>query len=133
MKILGINAFHPDSSACLVIDGKVVAAIEEERIVRVKHWAGFPENAITACLKVANIEPSELDKIAINRDSGAHKKEKLFYAIKNRPSLSNIVDIADLYWSNLDENNKISVAVRCIDIKEHKCHTHVINRYSSVM
>ena len=41
MKILGINAFHPDSSACLVIDGKVVAAIEEERIVRVKHWAGF--------------------------------------------------------------------------------------------
>ena len=92
MKILGINAFHPDSSACLVIDGKVVAAIEEERIVRVKHWAGFPENAILSCLKVANIKPSEIDKIAVNRDSNAHKKEKLLYAIRSRPSLLNIVD-----------------------------------------
>ena len=50
MKILGVNAFHPDSSACIIIDGKVIAAIEEERLIRVKHWAGFPENSISFCL-----------------------------------------------------------------------------------
>jgi carbamoyltransferase len=46
MIILGINAYHGDSAACIVIDGKLVAAIEEERIRRIKHWAGFPSEAI---------------------------------------------------------------------------------------
>ena len=53
MKVLGINAFHADSSACVVVEGKVVAAIEEERLVRIKHWAGYPEESIKACLKIA--------------------------------------------------------------------------------
>ena len=44
--ILGINAFHGDSSACLLVDGKLIAAAEEERFKRVKHWAGFPKDAI---------------------------------------------------------------------------------------
>ena len=48
-------------------------------------------------------------------------------------SASNIADIADLYWNNLNEKNKISVAVRSIDVKEHTCNTHVKNRYSLVM
>ena len=92
MIILGINAFHPDSSACLVIDGKVIAAMEEERLVRMKHWAGFPKNAILECLKQANVKPHAIDRIAINRDASAHKMEKIFYTLKNRPSLSNVVD-----------------------------------------
>ena len=131
MKILGINAFHPDSSACLVIDGKVVAAIEEERIVRVKHWAGFPENAILSCLKVANIKPSEIDKIAVNRDSDAHKKEKLLYAIRSRPSLSNIVDrinnrkkvgkISSLL-SNLLEISEKKIEDKIIPVEHHLAH-----------
>ena len=45
---------------------------------------------------------------------------------------SDVTDIADLYWSSIDENNKIAIAVRCIDSKEQKCHTHIINRYTSV-
>ena len=50
MIILGLNAYHPDSSACLLIDGKVVIEIEEERINRIKHWSGLPILSIKECL-----------------------------------------------------------------------------------
>lgn len=50
MIILGINAYHGDSSACIVRDGKLLAAVEEERFRRVKHWAGLPTEAIQFCL-----------------------------------------------------------------------------------
>ena len=92
MKILGINSFHPDSSACIIVDGKIVAAIEEERIVRLKHWAGFPAESIKACLKLANLEISDIDKIAVNRDPKAHQADKIYYTISNRPSLTNLYD-----------------------------------------
>jgi len=50
MFILGINAYHGDSSACLVVDGRLICAIEEERIRRIKHWAGLPIESIKWCL-----------------------------------------------------------------------------------
>jgi carbamoyltransferase len=49
MLILGLNAYHADSAACLVRDGRIVAAAEEERFRRVKHWAGFPGEAMRYC------------------------------------------------------------------------------------
>ena len=55
MKILGINAYHGDSSAALVVDGKLIAAVEEERFRRIKHWAGFPTESIRCCLKEAGV------------------------------------------------------------------------------
>ena len=55
MIILGLNAFHGDSSAALVRDGELVAAAEEERFRRVKHWAGFPSQAIAYCLREAGV------------------------------------------------------------------------------
>ena len=91
MNILGINAFHPDSSACIVIDGKIVVAIEEERLLRIKHWAGFPEMSIRSCLNLAGLTINDIDKIAINRDKSAHRTEKILFTIKNRPSLNNII------------------------------------------
>ena len=60
MYILGINAFHGDSSACLIKDGVVVCATEEERIRRIKHWAGFPSEAIKFCLREANIDITQV-------------------------------------------------------------------------
>ena len=48
--VLGINAYHGDASAALLVDGRLVAAVEEERFNRVKHWAGLPRQAIAACL-----------------------------------------------------------------------------------
>jgi carbamoyltransferase len=131
MVILGINAFHPDSSACLVVDGKVIVAIEEERILRLKHWAGFPEKAIAACLRIADIQPSAIDKIAINRDSGTHKKEKLLYLIKNRPTLSNVVDrinnrqkvgkVSSLL-SNLLEIDENIIKQKLVPVEHHLAH-----------
>ncbi len=51
MNIIGLNAYHGDSSACLVKDGKLIASAEEERFSRIKHWAGFPSDAILYCLR----------------------------------------------------------------------------------
>ncbi|MDW8002922.1 MAG: carbamoyltransferase C-terminal domain-containing protein [Deltaproteobacteria bacterium] len=86
--ILGINAYHGDSSACLVIDGRLVCAIEEERIRRVKHWAGLPVESIRWCLSYGGIELRDIDYIAIGRDPFAHLFEKLCRIIKRRLSPS---------------------------------------------
>src|SRR4029078_9626559 len=87
MNILGLNAFHADCSAALVRDGVLVAAAEEERFRRVKHWAGFPSRAIEYCLQEAGLKLSDVTHVAINRDSRAHVYRKLAYLASRRPSL----------------------------------------------
>jgi len=82
MYILGLNVYHGDSSACLLKDGKIVNAIEEERIRRIKHWAGFPSGSIKFCLKDAGITIKDIDYITIGRDLSAHLKKKIFSSIK---------------------------------------------------
>src|SRR5882762_8794233 len=72
MKILGLNAFHGDASAALLRDGQLVAALEEERLNRIKHWAGLPVLAAKACL--GEVQP---DHIAISRNPKAHLTRKL--------------------------------------------------------
>ena len=83
MMILGINAHHADSSAAIFVDGKMVAAIEEERFRRVKHWAGFPSMAIAFCLKEAGVTLEQINHVAIGRDPNAKKIKKLLFAAKN--------------------------------------------------
>src|SRR5580692_265363 len=83
MYILGINAYHADSSAAIFKDGKMIAATEEERFRRVKHWAGFPSMAVEFCLREAGITLSELDHIAIGRDPSAKMFKKLLFLAKN--------------------------------------------------
>jgi carbamoyltransferase len=85
--ILGLNAFHADSSAALVRDGKLVAAAEEERFRRIKHWAGFPLHAIGYCLKEAGIQLSDVEHIAVNQDSRANLMRKIAYFLVSRPNL----------------------------------------------
>src|SRR2546426_1132597 len=72
MNILGLNAFHGDASAALLSDGHLVAAVEEERLNRIKHWAGFPAMAARACLGGAEVE-----HVAISRDPRAHFWSKI--------------------------------------------------------
>jgi carbamoyltransferase len=62
-KIIGINANHADSSSCILINGSLEFAIEEERINRIKHWAGFPKNSIEMCLAKTNIKSDEINQI----------------------------------------------------------------------
>ncbi|MES1223108.1 MAG: carbamoyltransferase N-terminal domain-containing protein, partial [Bacteroidota bacterium] len=86
MYILGINAYHADSSAAIFKDGVMIAATEEERFTRIKHWAGFPVLAIKFCLQEAGISLQDVDYITIGRDPKAKFLNKLNYLRKN-PSL----------------------------------------------
>jgi carbamoyltransferase len=88
MIILGLNAFHADSSAALVRDGKLIAAAEEERFRRIKHWAGFPSQAIAYCLSEAGIKLSDIDHIAFNQDNRANLLRKITYFITKRPNIN---------------------------------------------
>jgi carbamoyltransferase len=85
MKILGLNAYHGDSAACLFIDGKLVAAAEEERFRRIKHWAGLPTSAINYCLQEARLQLEEIDHIAINRKPGANNLRRLGFVFTHWP------------------------------------------------
>src|SRR5687767_10766997 len=80
MYILGINAYHGDASAAIVHNGKLIAAVEEERFNRIKHCAGFPEQSIRYCLKAAGISLEDLDHIGISRDPSAHLHKKVLFA-----------------------------------------------------
>ena len=88
MYILGVNAYHPDSSACIIKDGELLAAVEEERFLRIKHWAGFPKESIKYCLEETNIGLKDLDYIALNRNPKANLYKKVIFTLLNRPSFS---------------------------------------------
>src|SRR5258707_8916066 len=94
MIILGLNAFHGDSSAALIRDGKLIAAAEEERFRREKHWAGFPSEAIAFCLREARVQLSDVDHIAYNQDSSANVLRKILHLFRYRPK-------PELVWQKL--------------------------------
>jgi carbamoyltransferase len=91
MNILGINAYHGDASVALVKDGQLVGAMEEERLNRRKHCAGFPGLAAKAVLAAAGVSPSELDHVAVSRDPKANLHKKILFAIQKRPSFTKLV------------------------------------------
>jgi len=80
MYILGINAYHGDAAAALIKDGRIVAAVEEERFNRVKHCAGFPTQAVRYCLEVAGISIEEIAHVGVSRDPSAHLHKKILFA-----------------------------------------------------
>jgi carbamoyltransferase len=92
MFILGINAYHAGASACLIRDGQLVAAAEEERFNRVKYSAGFPTEAIRFCLHEAGITAYELDHVGISRNPRANLHRKVLFALQRRPNLNFIRD-----------------------------------------
>ena len=94
MNILGINAYHGDSAACLVIDGCLVAAAEEERFTRLKHWAGFPAQSIRYCLETARLKPSDIDHVALNRNPRSNFMRKIGFMLSRRPGFSAILNRA---------------------------------------
>src|ERR1700751_4430202 len=88
MLILGINAYHGDVAAVIVHDGELIAAVEEERFRRIKHYAGIPSESIRACLSIAGAEPGDVDAFAVSRNPKAHLWRKAAFALRNRPDLS---------------------------------------------
>lgn len=91
MIVLGINAYHADSSAAIFINGQLVAAIEEERFRRVKHWAGFPSKAIQFCLQEARVSFEQVDCFAIGRDPKAKFFRKLLYVARHPKGNINVI------------------------------------------
>lgn len=92
MIILGLNAYHADAAACVVVDGQLVAAVEEERFRRVKHWAGLPIEAVRYCLQKAQVKVDAIEHIAINRNPSANLIKKVLYVFSKRPGLATIRD-----------------------------------------
>ena len=91
MNILGINAFHGDASVALVKDGELAGAMEEERLNRRKHCAGFPALAAKAVLEQAGVAPGELHHVAVSRDPKANLHKKILFAVQKRPSFTKLV------------------------------------------
>lgn len=92
MLVLGLNAFHADSAACLVRDGVIIAAAEEERFRRIKHWAGFPSEAIRYCLAEAGVTLADVEHVALNSNPRANLLKKFGYVLTQRPEVALIID-----------------------------------------
>src|SRR5205823_4883603 len=86
MTILGLNAYHGDSAACLFVDGKLVAAAEEERFRRIKHWAGLPTKAINYVLEEGKLSLGDVDHIASNRKPGVNNLRRLGFVLTRWPN-----------------------------------------------
>ncbi len=85
MNIIGLNAYHGDVSAVLVCDGRLVAAVEEERFRRIKHCAGFPGHALRECLRIGRLTAADVDLFAVSRDPRAHLWRKGLFLLRHRP------------------------------------------------
>jgi carbamoyltransferase len=92
MLILGLNAFHADAAACVVADGKLIAAAEEERFRRAKHWAGFPSEAIKWCLQEAGATLADVTDLAINQDSSANNWQRAEFLVRQWPGMAIVLD-----------------------------------------
>jgi len=90
--VLGLNAFHGDAAAALLVDGELVAAIEEERLVRVKHWAGFPTRAVRHCLDAAGLDPGDIGHAAVSFDPRANLARRLAHVARHRPAPAAVLD-----------------------------------------
>ena len=126
--ILGINAFHGNSSACILKNNEIVFAIEEERINRIKNWSGFPSKSIRMCLNHVNKDLNDIECIAINRNSKANLKEKFFFSIKNFDNLKyaikkskNLIKLNNIEDYFLKEFN-LSRTPKIIFVDHHLAH-----------
>lgn len=91
--ILGVNAYHAGASAALVVDGRPVAAIAEERLNRIKYFAGFPRLAIRECLRIAGLTFAEIDHVAVGREPSANRAKKIEFVLRNPTRLLNLLKI----------------------------------------
>jgi carbamoyltransferase len=127
--VLGLNCYHADSSACLLKDGKVLIALEEERINRIKHWAGFPALSIKKCLEFEGINIDNVDYVALNQSPAANILKKIKYIFLSKPNLNfyfeklnnkikrqNIFKLIELKIGKLKQNCKL------INVEHHLAH-----------
>jgi carbamoyltransferase len=129
MLILGLNMFHADASAAIIQDGKVLFAIAEERLNRVKHYAGFPVLAIQACLDAAGAKVSDIDHVAVGQDTDANLQKKVRYALANPTKLLNFIRLRRRKDEMRDVRTLIAKSLVCDPEKlrfiEHRLEHHI--------
>ncbi len=113
MKIVGINAYHGDASAALVVDGELVAAVEEERFNRIKHWAGFPSQSINWCLGQAGVSAGEIDHVAISFNPRANLLRRAGFVLRHRPKIGAVLDRLKRQGRTLGLEDQFAQAVGC--------------------
>jgi carbamoyltransferase len=130
MNILGINAYHGDASAALLTGGTLAAAVEEERLNRRKHCAGFPSLAVSEVLRIGGIAPGDLDHVAISRDPKANLHKKVLFALQKRPSftklvkdrLANVAKVRGVQETLAAALGVASLRARFHNVEHHKSH-----------
>jgi carbamoyltransferase len=128
MIILGLNAYHGDSAACLIRDGQLVAAAEEERFRRIKHWAGLPTRSIDYCLAEGGVSLDDVEHIAINRNPGVNNWRRLGFVLTHRPDprlmiqkIRNIRSAASAHEA-LEKAYGISLKAQIHHVEHHLAH-----------
>jgi carbamoyltransferase len=111
MNIIGINAYHGDASAALVCNGQLVAAVEEERFNRIKHWAGFPAQSIRWCLESAGLTAADVDHVAVSFNPRANFWRRLWFVATHRPSAGAILDRLKRQGKTLGLEEQFAAAV----------------------
>lgn len=130
MLVLGLNLTHGDSSACIIKDGKILSAAEEERFTRIKHSSQFPLNAINFCLKSNNIEIKEVNYITINSKFSYNLFHKAFFLLKSFPTLFFFKKRADIIFDKKKIIKKISdyfnsyIDAKLIFVPHHLAHAY---------
>ena len=127
MYILGLNAFHADSSAALLKDGKIIFATEEERFERKKHWAGLPKKSISFCLEAAGIEMKDIESICIGRNPNEKLFKKILYSINNpfnslRLLFQRFTNRRDITNIEIEITNDFGVCPPIKFIEHHRAH-----------
>ncbi|MGI8543844.1 MAG: carbamoyltransferase family protein [Aridibacter sp.] len=126
--ILGINTFHAGSSAAIIIDGEPIVALAEERLNRIKYYAGFPKLSIARCLEIANLKLSDIDSVTIGRDSSANLHKKLEFALRHPTKLLNLARIRSK--SKTFDDLKTLIANECgVDASILKFKTHNVEHH----
>jgi carbamoyltransferase len=127
--ILGLNAYHGDAAAALVIDGELVNAAEEERFNRIKHCAGFPALAARWCLEDAGLKPEDLDHVAVSRDPRANLGRKLMRTIRHGASarylkqrLQNAAEVRDVDSALSEALGVDRLSAQVHNVEHHQAH-----------
>ena len=103
MVILGLNYYFHDSTACIVVNGKLIAAIEEERLNRDKHTRAFPKLAIDRCLKIANLDYNDIDYIAVSIKPTHNLGKKLLHCVTNPKSIKPFINHEFMHAHNMQK------------------------------
>ena len=135
MLILGLNMFHADASAAIVLDGEVKFAVAEERLNRHKHFGGFPSLAIKACLDAVGANISDVEHVAVGQDSDANLTKKVQYALANPGKILNFIRLRQRKESMRDVRtliaNALDVDTSKLRFQEHHLEHHIAHIASS--